>query len=243
MNPEHTQKSIHGYVYLVTNTVNGKVYVGQTITTVQDRWKQHLLAAKNGPDFSIYRAIRKHGADKFVVETLATCLDQTSLDKTEDLYILISRSLRRDKGYNLKRGGRSGALSEETRQKMSKSHTGKICSGSHIQSMRDAYTEGRRSYPDMTGANNPFYGRKHSPETIAKMRARRFSEEHRKNIGLAHAGEKAGLYRHDVRNEVLVGLYLAGIGSYTIAKLVKMDSAAVCARLNKEGVMRVSRGK
>jgi len=54
-----------GYVYLVTNTVNGKKYVGCTRVTVSRRWIQHRSAAKNGSPFALHQAIRKYGFNKF----------------------------------------------------------------------------------------------------------------------------------------------------------------------------------
>ena len=35
-----------GYIYVITNSVNRKQYVGQTITTVEHRFKQHISKKK-----------------------------------------------------------------------------------------------------------------------------------------------------------------------------------------------------
>lgn len=57
-----------GYIYKVTNTINGKIYVGQTIRTIKKRWKQHVYSAyhetkeHNAP---IQYAIRKYGECAF----------------------------------------------------------------------------------------------------------------------------------------------------------------------------------
>lgn len=61
-----------GYIYKITNKVNGKAYVGKTTDTVQVRWEEHLKDSKrkrcvNRP---LYRAIGKYGADAFAIETL-----------------------------------------------------------------------------------------------------------------------------------------------------------------------------
>lgn len=61
-----------GYIYKITNRTNGKSYIGKTTKTVQKRWKEHLgevwkERCENRP---LYRAIKKYGADSFVVETL-----------------------------------------------------------------------------------------------------------------------------------------------------------------------------
>lgn len=64
--------TIAGYIYLITNTVNGKKYVGCTSWTVQSRWKRHITAAKTGSEQLIHKAIRKYGQDSFSVECLET---------------------------------------------------------------------------------------------------------------------------------------------------------------------------
>ena len=50
-----------GVVYLITNTVNGKVYVGQTINGLSKRWKGHKNDVRNGSQNPLHRAIRKYG--------------------------------------------------------------------------------------------------------------------------------------------------------------------------------------
>ena len=55
-----------GYIYKITNLVNGKSYVGQTIRTIEERWKQHIKDSKgNKDDFYLHRAIRKYGKENF----------------------------------------------------------------------------------------------------------------------------------------------------------------------------------
>ena len=53
------RKPKFGSIYLITNTANGKVYVGLTRSYVSDRWYGHKLAAKNGASSALYRAMRK----------------------------------------------------------------------------------------------------------------------------------------------------------------------------------------
>ena len=63
---------MNGFIYIIRNTINNKVYIGQTKVSVNTRWQEHLRHAKYG-DQIINRAMRKYGIDKFYVETLEIC--------------------------------------------------------------------------------------------------------------------------------------------------------------------------
>lgn len=94
---------MNGFIYIIRNTVNSKVYIGQTRTSVAQRWKEHLRHAKYG-DQVINRAMRKYGVDKFYIETLEIC-DISILDYRETYYIELYDSTDKSKGYNVSIGG------------------------------------------------------------------------------------------------------------------------------------------
>jgi group I intron endonuclease len=114
-------------IYLITNTINGKKYVGQHCGTTDSRWKQHLAAALKLEDPKpLYAAIRKYGADKFkyeVLEVLGSEADEKLLDEREIHFIKeYNTYIGNGQGYNLTLGGdgQIGAFCrEETKQKMS----------------------------------------------------------------------------------------------------------------------------
>jgi len=61
-------------IYLLKNTVNGKVYVGQTVQTLSERMRKHKSTsnsskAKNYNNY-LYKAIRKYGWNNFEVFVL-----------------------------------------------------------------------------------------------------------------------------------------------------------------------------
>lgn len=135
-----------GIIYLITNTVNGKKYVGQTVRKLSTRWNIHKADARNGCDFIFHRAIRKYGPDSFTVESIAeiTAGDGIgkSLNQLEILFVYIHDSY--NSGYNMNLGGGSSALaSPETRAKMSVSQRKR---GPHSeetkQRMREAHGKG-----------------------------------------------------------------------------------------------------
>lgn len=98
--------SNYGIVYLITNILNGMVYVGQTIRTLEIRWGWHLQAATHGPTMYISFAIAHYGKENFTIEILCFANDQAELDFFEILFMEATNCL--NTGYNLKQGGSGG---------------------------------------------------------------------------------------------------------------------------------------
>ena len=94
---------MNGFIYIIKNTVNSKVYIGQTKVSVDQRWREHLRHAQYG-DQLINRAMKKYGVDKFYVETLEIC-NIDVLDEREMYYIDLYDSTDKSKGYNVSIGG------------------------------------------------------------------------------------------------------------------------------------------
>lgn len=98
-----------GYIYKVTNKINGKIYIGQTIQSVKDRWYRHcgksgISKAELNTHFK--RAILKYGKENFTVETIEVC-DSTKLNDREKFYISYYNSY--TNGYNSTIGGQCGS--------------------------------------------------------------------------------------------------------------------------------------
>jgi group I intron endonuclease len=118
-------------VYLITNLVNGKVWVGQSNAKkgILQRCKGHLCAFKAGNNSKhLQKAWDKYGEKSFSFEALVSLTNPTQeeLDEHENYFIFIFRSYERDYGYNLnKRASGKGKLPQETIQKMAQFHKGK----------------------------------------------------------------------------------------------------------------------
>jgi group I intron endonuclease len=104
-------------IYLLTNTENGKIYVGQSW------YPTYARMGRDGSNYShspyIYNAIKLHGVDKFKYTVLEACKSQEEADRLEDIYVDKYNSLHHDIGYNIKKGGQHGLHTEETKAKIS----------------------------------------------------------------------------------------------------------------------------
>lgn len=109
-------------IYSITNTVNGKVYIGQTRQGMARRKGEHIHRFNLGErDHKLYRAMRKYGIDKFRFDVLCCALKPGYLDELEKHFITENNSFQR--GYNMTCGGDS--ISDETRAKLSAIHMGR----------------------------------------------------------------------------------------------------------------------
>jgi group I intron endonuclease len=195
----------YGIIYLITNLINMKGYVGQTIQSIEKRWKNgHIYESKkNNPSQVLYRAIKKYGIDNFEIEEICTADNQEELDIKEQYWIFeLNTFIDNNKGYNMTWGGNSGGIpceltrkrmsvsrtgskngmfgkrfnhTQETRQKMKISHTGKP-SPRKGQKMSD---EQKLILSNLnSGEKNPNYNKKFSEETRKKMRDSHLGKKH-----------------------------------------------------------------
>ena len=136
-------------VYKHTNKVNGKSYVGKTVKSLTERWKQHIKESKS-PKTAFHRAIAKYGVDCWISEILI--LDSVNLNDDERNMISSHRTLTTQHGYNMTNGGDGGSgygeensfygkkHSTETKQKISQSKLGvSVNAGSSNPSFKGFY--------------------------------------------------------------------------------------------------------
>lgn len=87
------------FIYKISNTVNDKVYIGQSVRPIEERFHRHINDAMNNIlDTHLARAIRLYGPDKFYIEELDTANSQEELTQKEHDYIVKYNSV--EKGYN-----------------------------------------------------------------------------------------------------------------------------------------------
>ncbi|MCC8068781.1 MAG: GIY-YIG nuclease family protein [Ruminococcus sp.] len=94
-------------IYKITNILNQKVYIGQSVD-IEKRWAEHIRCANNSdkPN-TIYQAIRKYGVENFTFEVIEEC-SQEKLNEREIYWIDYYNSYY--DGYNMTLGGDNGYL-------------------------------------------------------------------------------------------------------------------------------------
>ena len=140
------------YIYKYTNSKNGKVYIGQTSKTLEER------AQANGRNYRecrlFYSAIKKYSWESFYPEILETVDTVEEANEREMYYIALYRSTDRKYGYNLLPGGNNKTMLPESRKIIS--------------------DKAKERYKDKTA--NPMYGRTHSQDTKMKQSIKKTGE-------------------------------------------------------------------
>ena len=113
-------------IYKATNIINNKVYIGQTIHTLNHRKRQHERSYSYGKNYLFPRAINKYGKENFKWEVIYVAKDIDELNEKENYYIKLYDSTNPNKGYNLKSGGENSFLHESVKEKISNSQKGKL---------------------------------------------------------------------------------------------------------------------
>lgn len=118
-------------IYKVTNLINGKIYIGQTIRFEKRKLRHFYDAFNENSQVVFHRALRKYGFDNFKWEVIDMAETHEELSEKETYWINFYKSyinFENSNGYNQTLGGEGMAgfsHSEETKQRLSIAHTGK----------------------------------------------------------------------------------------------------------------------
>jgi group I intron endonuclease len=134
----------YGIIYCAINKINGKIYIGQTIKTLQKRINNHKYDAKISKNY-FHRSLQKYGIENFSWGIIDYAYTKKDLDDKEKWWISYYDTIQ--KGYNILKGGQIRLTpeiykkigesnigrkhSEETKKKISKGNKGKIISEEH----------------------------------------------------------------------------------------------------------------
>lgn len=187
-----------GFIYKITNLINNQMYIGQTIKSrPTDRYSQHKYDAthldKAKSISYLHRAMNAYGFDNFKFEIIEE-IDNQLLNEREQYWISFYNTLIPN-GYNMTIGGEGTqgfSRTQTQEEKAQRSTAQKEYYKAHpeaIENIRQRTTELWKNaeyrekvtqsnikfyqeHPDMfKGENNPMYGKKHTEESLEKIRA------------------------------------------------------------------------
>jgi group I intron endonuclease len=183
-----------GYIYQITNSVNGKIYIGKTLSAVSTRWSNHKSDARKGVvRYALYLAMRKHGIESFSIETLERWEGNSKRALNEKLCerekaLIEERDARNPEiGYNMVDGGKGTAGWHPSSERWEKAKQTRIRNGTYKQPHSE--TTKRKIAEARSGYSPSLETRKKNSEAHL---GRRRSEEGRANLRTA---QQKNLYR------------------------------------------------
>jgi group I intron endonuclease len=174
-------------LYTLTNTVNGKMYIGKTChATPYRRWKRHQSSARAGSRLPIHCALTKYGPEQFIVAVLSVHQTPEELS-TAEVNAIHDYHTQCPNGYNVSIGGDggSGPCTEATKEKLRILRKGiklpeewcRHIGDSHRGKKREPWPEERKAKLSLI-----MTGRRHAP----------CSQELREKLSALHLGKKRG---------------------------------------------------
>ena len=174
-------------IYLWTNLVNGKKYVGQT-TCFHRRMKTYRYTY---PNAYMEHAVNKHGLDNFDITILERDVPLDKLDEREQYWLDYYQSYDLDKGYNICK------IAVTTK---GVTHTEEWCQ-EHSDYMKEKWkdTEYRNFWHNrMSGENNYFYGKRFSGDKNGHAKAVRCVELNKIYTTVQEASKCSGTSRQNI---------------------------------------------
>jgi group I intron endonuclease len=153
-----------GYIYLITNRINGKKYVGQTIQNdINKRWTSHKNLKNKTVGQILYNAYKKYGVNNFDYKIICICFDDDT-NKYEEQYINKYNTIYPN-GYNLLPGGDNRKHNEYTKKQISENLTGLKNPNFGVKKTPEQI---KQMSERMKGINNPQFGKKFTKEELQK---------------------------------------------------------------------------
>lgn len=201
-------------IYKITNLINGKMYIGQTTETLEQRIEWHRNSMVSNVNTHIYNAMRKYGWDNFKFEEIVHTDDKDVLDELEMYYIQKYDTYRN--GYNMTPGGDSNPMFSE---EVSKKHDAKMRSPEVRKKISDSM---KQSYVDRGGPSEEH--RRHLSESrkqlYASEKGEEIKEKFRQSFKLSPEHFKA---LNDAKNK---SVYCINVEGALVAEFNRVKDAA-----------------
>lgn len=120
------KKIVYGFIYIIKNKINNKIYIGQTVRNINKRIYEYKAAFKYDKFNNNYlgNAFKKYGWNNFEFSIIDTAQNIEELNRKEIEYIQQYKSNHKEFGYNIELGGKNAIPDTKTLERMSHSHIG-----------------------------------------------------------------------------------------------------------------------
>ncbi len=177
----------YGVIYVITNLIDNKKYIGQTIDK-KCRWNGTL----KGAYYCCYNqhlinSIKKYDVKNFKSEILIRTYNKKDLDFFEDYYIIIYDTMNPKKGYNWKGGGAYGKHIDKTKKK---------CRDVMLKKKQE------KGYINSPETREKMRGKRGTYRTNTNKKPKYLSDEHKKKIGDAHRGVKRKPFSEETKQKM-----------------------------------------
>lgn len=128
-------------IYIITNKLNNKKYIGKTNGTLKNRFEQHCRSVAHGRNTYIGNAIHKYGRKNFTIELLDEVVDWVTWER---FYIEKYQTTDRDYGYNITSGGDTNPMDSD----VARENHRKACNTEEYKEKQRKQATGRKQPPD-----------------------------------------------------------------------------------------------
>jgi len=140
-------------LYQITNTINGKSYIGITKLSIHERLNVHISDSKN-PKYPLHLAIAKYGVECFSITLLEENEDRKYISDLEEPFIQRLQTHISQNGYNVAKGGFGGDL-------------GPLVNHKRKETIKNLTPEKKQEWTNNLSVAR--IGKKHSTQTKEKM--------------------------------------------------------------------------
>lgn len=189
-------------IYIITNIVNGKAYIGKTEESFKKRWRHHssLLKGNYHSNKYLQNAWNKYGEINFKFEILHVCSKDDDINQLEMEYIEKYDSY--NNGYNLTKGGEGtlgNRLSEESKRKIGDKNKLNMTGKKHSEETKQKMSDIHKGY---------IKTKEHRNNLSASLKGKIVSEETKEKNRIANQGSKqpTSKYNEEMIYEIKVKL-------------------------------------
>lgn len=207
-----------GYIYMIKNNLNGKVYIGQTRSKyVSQRWGNHRASMRKGVMSPLYNSLRKYGEENFSFDVIMKDVPNDDLSKLEIEMIKKYNSIYPN-GFNLTKGGESLFGEDNPMYGRKAWNRGRSLTESEKQNLRDKMTEERK-------AKSRYFINKYnkSDKAIENRKNYKMTEERKFKNKVQKSSKKVTMYSKD--GEPIMSFFSIGLARDYISNTTKFKKA------------------